>query len=232
MKVPAVLGLLWMASLPFSIYRHWLGLHYGLSVQPWAPWLWDWLKAGLIQTGLTVLLVIAGFAVARRSPRHWWLYGWAGTVLFMIGATYFVPLVFDPLFHSFAPLGRTQPQLIAPIQEVAAQAGFDVPPDRILEMNASGKTRTLNAYMTGFGATRRIVIWDTTIRRLTPPQVQTVFAHELGHVALGHIPRSLAFAAAGLFVVFWLLRKQRIEPRGCRASCSSPPSRRSSVNPS
>ena len=85
-----------------------------------------------------------------------------------------------------------------------------MPPERIYEMDASEKTRTLNAYMTGFGATKRIVIWDTAIGRLTAPQIQTVFAHELGHYALGHIPRSLGLAAVGLLAIFWWVRKRRV----------------------
>jgi Zn-dependent protease with chaperone function len=210
-SIAAVAGILWISSLPFPAYRHWLGLSFGLSIEPWAPWFLDQLKGGLIETGLFVAFGAAGFALARRSPRRWWLYGWGAATLIIIAATYAVPLIFDPLFHRFTRLERTHPDLLGPILAVAKEAGFDIPPDRIYEMDASEKTRTLNAYMTGFGSSKRIVLWDTTIRRLAPRQVQTVFAHELGHYALGHIPRSILLGSIGLLAVFWLARRQPIE---------------------
>ncbi len=195
-----------VAGLPFSIARHALGLAYWLSVESWRVWFLDWTKASLFGIGLTSSMAIAGFALVRRSPRRWWFYGWLLSVVAMIAGTYAMPLVFDPLFHDFKPLAVSRPDLIAPILAVAEKTGQSISPDRIFEMSASDKTRTLNAYMTGVGPTRRIVVWDTTVQHLTAPQIQTVFAHELGHYALNHIPRSIALAAAGLLVVFFLLR--------------------------
>jgi len=206
-----ILAIPWAASLPISIYRHHLGLHYGLSLTPWAPWLWDWFKGGAITTITTAALVAAGIWLVRLYPRRWWILAWAGTVLFIIGATYAVPVIFDPLFYRFRPLAQRHSQLIAPLQQVAATAGAPVPAERIFEMDASEKTRTLNAYMTGVGSTKRIIIWDTTVKRLTAPQIQTIFAHELGHYALTHIPRSIAIAALGLLAVFWFARRMTIE---------------------
>ena len=123
----------------------------------------------------------------------------------MIIATYLVPLVFDPLFYDFRPLMETHPDLVRKIEAVVHRAGMRVPPERIYEMNASVKTPAVNAYMTGFGSTKRIVVWDTTINALTPAEIQTVFAHELGHYALHHIPISIGVSAAGLFIGLWLL---------------------------
>jgi STE24 endopeptidase len=200
-----VLALLWIAGLPFMLYRHWLNLSYGLSVHPWHLWLWDALKAALL-TGIPAALLIAlALSIAGRWPRRWWLYAWGVCVAVMVAATYAAPLIFDPLFFNFRPLAETRPDLVRPLQDVAARGGYEVPPDRIFEMDASRKTPTMNAYMTGVGASRRIVIWDTTLQALTPPQVQTVFAHELGHYALQHIPKSLALAAAGVLILLWIL---------------------------
>jgi Zn-dependent protease with chaperone function len=202
--IMAVFGVLWLWSLPLSIYRHALGLEYGLSIHPWAPWLLDWIKAGLITGIPAALVVLAFYAIARRT-RAWWLYGWALGIVVMIAGTYLVPVVFDPLFFHFTPLMKTQPDLVPKIEAVAARGGFQVASERIFEMDASRKTPAVNAYMTGFGSTKRIVIWDTTIHALTPPQIQTVFAHELGHYALHHIPISIALSAAVLLIGFWLL---------------------------
>jgi Zn-dependent protease with chaperone function len=200
----AVFGALWLWSLPLSIYRHVLGLEYGLSIHPWASWLLDWIKAGLITGIPSALVVLAFYGIARRT-RAWWLYAWALAVAVTVAGAYLVPVVFDPLFFHFRPLMETRPDLVPKIEAVAARGGFHVPPDRIFEMDASRKTPAVNAYMTGFGSTKRIVIWDTTIRALTLPQIQTVFAHELGHYALHHIPISIALSAAVLLIGFWLL---------------------------
>src|SRR6185437_16922828 len=95
---------------------------------------------------------------------------------------------------------KTRPDLVKALEAVAARAGYAVPPDRVFEMRAAEKVKSVNAYMTGFGPTRRIVIWDTTIAALTPSQIQSVFAHELGHYALHHIPRSIALGSLLLLV--------------------------------
>lgn len=207
--IAAVFAVLWMWSLPLSVYRHHLALKYDLSIQPWAPWLVDWMKAGLISGIPAALVVLAFYALARRR-RAWWVYAWTLAVAVMIIATYLVPVIFDPLFFDFTPLMNTRPDLVPKLEAVAERGGFHIPPDRIFEMDASRKTPAVNAYMTGFGSTKRIVVWDTTIRALTPPQIQTVFAHELGHYALHHIPISLALSAAMLLIGFclldWLMR--------------------------
>lgn len=206
-----LMAILSAAELPIAAWRHHLGLFYGLSVEPWLPWLADWLKSSAISTLLGAAGLLGVISLIRRSPRRWWLYAWALSVVAMIAATYAAPLIFDPLFHSFRPLGDRHPELIAPVQAVAERGGEPVPAGRIFEMNASQKTRTLNAYMTGFGSSRRIVIWDTTVQRLTVPQVQTVFAHEVGHYALHHIPKSIAAGSIGLLVVLFLLRGLRFD---------------------
>ena len=200
-----ILAILWAADLPFDACRHWLGLRYGLSVHPWGPWFLDLIKASLITLIPAVLLIVAMLAAAAQWPRRWWICGWLLGVITMVAATYLAPLLFDPLFFEFKSLAATNPSLTTGLQKVASHAGFDVPQSRIYEMDASRKTRATNAYMTGFGDSRRIVIWDTSIQALTPPQVETVFAHELGHYALNHIPISIAIGAAGLFAALWLL---------------------------
>jgi Zn-dependent protease with chaperone function len=202
----AILAALWVADLPVAAYRHWLSLRYGLSVQRWGPWFLDVLKGDLIAGVIAALLIVAMLAAARRWPARWWVYGWALCVATMAALTYLSPLVFEPLFFEFKPLAGTNPALTAGLKSVAARAGYAIPEDRIYEMDASTKTRAVNAYMTGFGHSRRIVIWDTTLRALTPAEVESVFAHELGHYALHHIPQSLALGAAGLFMVLWLIR--------------------------
>lgn len=205
MAVTAILAILGIAHLPLDAYRHWLAVHYGLSVEGWAAWIEDWMKAGALTGAAAILITMVALAMARRNPKGWWVSAWVVLVSFVIGATYVLPVVVEPMFYDFRPLAQVHPELMEPLSQVAAYAGEPVAPERIFEMNASQKTRTLNAYMTGFGDTKRIVIWDTTAKILTPPQVQTVFAHEVGHYALGHIPRGILVAAGAMLLGLWAL---------------------------
>ena len=213
-----VLAIPWLADIPLAVYRHSLSMRFGISVQAWPSWSIDLLKAAAITAIPTILFLIGVLAAARRSPRRWWIYAWLLGVFVMIAATYVAPLIVDPLFYNFKPLEKSNPDLVRALQQVAARAGYNIPADRIFEMDASRNTRAVNAYMTGFGHSRRIVIWDTTLKVLDTPQIQTVFGHELGHYALGHIPRSLAIAATGLLLALWILYAflRRVHPTGVR----------------
>jgi STE24 endopeptidase len=214
----AVLAIPWLADLPLAMYRHSLAVRFGLSVQPWAPWFADVLKAGVVTGIPAILCVVGALAIAGKAPRSWWVSVWLIGVALMIAAAYAAPVIFDPLFHRFTPLERTRPHLVRALQEVAARAGYSIPSGRIFEMDASRNTRAVNAYMTGFGHSRRIVIWDTTLKALNTAQTQTVFAHELGHYALHHIPRGIAVGSLGLFVALWLLNRvlTRMRPKQVR----------------
>lgn len=194
-----------IAELPIAIYRHHLGLYFGLSVQSWPSWLADWVKGGAVALMPAILIVLLFFAFARKWPRRWYLYAWALSVIAMLAGAFASPLVFEPLFFKFRPLAQTDPKLVPALEEVVQRAGMYVPRDRMFEMDASTKTRAVNAYMSGIGSSKRIVIWDTTIAVLTIPQIQTVFAHEMGHYVLHHIPISLALAAIATLLGLWLL---------------------------
>ncbi|PYT07704.1 MAG: hypothetical protein DMF60_06510 [Acidobacteria bacterium] len=114
-------------------------------------------------------------------------------------------MVIDPLFNHFEPLERTQPVLAAEIEKVAKHGGLDIPRDRMFEMKASEKVNAIDAYVTGVGASKRVVIWDTTIAKMTPAQTVFVVGHEMGHYMLGHIPKGIAFAGTLIIVVLMLV---------------------------
>src|SRR4029453_1229735 len=115
------------------------------------------------------------------------------------------PLVIDPLFNRFEPLERTQPGLVTEIEKVVKRGGLDIPRDRMFEMIASEKVNALNAYVTGVGASKRVVVWDTTISKMTTPQTVFVVGHEMGHYVLHHIPKGIAFATLLIIVVLMLV---------------------------
>jgi len=112
--------------------------------------------------------------------------------------------VIDPLFNTFEPLRTSNPALVAQLEKVATRGGIGIPPERMFLMKASAKVTGMNAYVTGFGASKRIVVWDTTIAGATPDEIALIFGHEMGHYRLNHIPIGLAFVAVMLLVGFYL----------------------------
>lgn len=201
---PLLLAVLEVAGLPAGVARHWLALRYRISVQPWSPWLLDWAKGSLLQVALGILLVWLLYAVVRRSPRRWWFYGWLASLPILLFAVFLSPWLVDPLFFEFTPLAPAHPELAAQIEGVTARAGAEIPESRMYVMNASSKLNAMNAYVTGLGASRRVVVWDTTIARLSTPEVLSVFSHEMGHYVLGHVRAGVLFAAAMLLACLFI----------------------------
>lgn len=203
--VPLLFLTLDVLDLPVSLYWHALSLHYRQSIQSWGSWFWDWTKGELINVAFGIVLVLILFAVMRRSPRRWWLYFWFPAVLILFGIVVIRPLVIDPLFNQFEPLSKDHPDLVASIEKLANHAGVPIPPDRIFLMAASQKTNAINAYVTGLGASKRVVIWDTTIQKTTNDESLFIVGHELGHYVLGHVWQGFLLGAAGLLLALYLL---------------------------
>jgi Zn-dependent protease with chaperone function len=115
-----------------------------------------------------------------------------------------------PLFFRFEPLVERHPDLVREMSKVVDRAGLRIPPERMFEMKASEKLRSVNAYVAGIGASKRVVVWDTTIAKISTPETLFIFAHETGHYVLHHIPRLLTFASTAL-LVFFLVGQQAAE---------------------
>jgi|HubBroStandDraft_6_1064221.scaffolds.fasta_scaffold02595_9 STE24 endopeptidase len=193
-----------VAQLPFDAYEHHIGLQYGLSVQHWGSWLGDWAK-NLVLTLLGASVAGWGlYAALRGSPRRWWFYFWLGTIPFVVFVIFIQPVWIDPLFNKFEPLSGHHADLVADLERVVHRGGMEIPPERMFEMKASEKTTELNAYVTGFGSTKRVVVWDTTMEHLSSPQIMFVFGHEMGHYVLGHIPKMLAIYLALLLGLYYV----------------------------
>ena len=205
--VPLVLLTMALVSLPIGIYHQHLARAYELSVQGWGSWLGDWAKAQLVTFAIAVPMVLGLYAIVRRSPTRWWLYFWLLSAPVAVLLVFVTPVLLDPLFNTFEPLDRNQPQLVEPIERVVARAGLEIPRERLFEMKASDKVTTYNAYVTGLGATKRVVVWDNTARDLTVDETLFVFGHELGHYVLGHVYKLLAFALGLLLALFWVGRR-------------------------
>ncbi len=191
-------------DLPLAVVGHRLALAYGQSVEGWGAWFADHGKSFLLTWGVGSLLVMLLFWVIRCSPRRWWLWFWAATLPIILFGVFITPLLIDPIFNKFEPLQRTNPALVARLEQVVARGGMHIPPERMFLMRASEKVTGVNAYVTGFGASKRVVVWDTSIAKLTPDQIMFVFGHEMGHYVLHHVALGLLFTAVLLFVLFYL----------------------------
>lgn len=204
-----------LLNLPLSLFSQHERIAYGLSVQGWVSWFGDLVKSNLIALVLGWPLLMLLFLLIRKFPRRWWLVTWAVACCLVVVGVFASPYVIDPLFNKFEPLQNSNPALVAKLQQVVARGkGIDIPPSRMFLMKASAKTTTLNAYVTGFGASKRVVVWDTSVARFSPDEIALVFGHEMGHYVLGHIVFGVLFSFTFLFVIFgigfyalrWLLR--------------------------
>ncbi len=204
---PAFLLTLDVLSLPVTIYGQSLDLRYGLSVQSWPSWAWDWTKGELLGVGIGTLLVWGLYSVLRRFPTRWWFYGWLGLLPLLLLLMLVGPIYIAPLFDTFTPLESTQPALVPELEKVMARGGLSIERARMFEMAASDKVTTYNAYVTGIGASKRVVVWDNTSRDLTMPETMFVFGHEMGHYVLQHIWLSLGFAVVGLLLQLYLAHR-------------------------
>jgi STE24 endopeptidase len=184
----AVYGILFVLltgvlGLPLSWYQGFAREHaYGLSNQSLGRWFGDWGKALGLTCVIVPLLLWIPYWMLARSPRRWWLWTGLTAIPLSVLALIVAPLWVEPLFNQFGPLENKK--LEAEILELAARAGIDR--TRVYEVKKSVDTKTVNAYVTGVGATKRIVLWDTILARLTPDEILFVVGHEMGHFVLHH----------------------------------------------
>jgi len=188
--------------LPLAWYAGFVRQHaYGLSTETAGQWLADWAKGTAITAIATALVLWIPYRLLRASPRRWWL--WTGLLTAPITALAMIvaPVWIAPLFDEYGPMRDRA--LEARIHRLAARAG--IPDSRIYEVGRSDETRQVNAYVTGFGGAKRIVLWDTLVDRLQPDEVVFVMGHEIGHFVLRHtltvILGATLLATLSLFVV-------------------------------
>lgn len=190
-------------DLPIDLFQEFVLRVYKISVQTWPSWFSDWAKAQLVTIIIGSLLVYILYAVIRKSPDRWWFYFWTISLPLLLFGIFISPYVIDPLFNKYEPLSAHAPQLVPELQRITRRAGQEVAPERMFWMKASDKTVSTNASVNGFGASKRIIIWDTTLEQETTDEVLTDFGHEMGHYVLGHIWKGFIFFGAMLFVLFY-----------------------------
>jgi STE24 endopeptidase len=180
-----------VAPLPLAAVARRRSIAVGLTTQSWRGWAGDLVKSlaiGAVFAGAGAALLLA---LMRRFPRGWWLPGSAAVVAVSAGFLYAGPVVLDPIFNRFKalPPGRTRTDVL----ELARRAGVKV--GQVYEVDASRRTTAANAYVTGLGATKRVVLYDTLLKRFSRAEANLVVAHELGHVHHRDVQRSLLYLA-------------------------------------
>ncbi|WP_263380417.1 M48 family metallopeptidase [Granulicella paludicola] len=191
-----------LVSLPLDVYQQRLSLQYGLSVQSWPSWLGDTSKSLGLTWFFGGLIMMLLFYIIRKYPRRWWVVFWGFTIPLVFLIMFAVPYI-NHLFNHYEPLQQSNPELVTRLEQVVKKGHMDIPPERMYLMKASEKVTTLNADVEGFGSSKRVVVWDTTTRKMTPDEILFVFGHESGHYVLGHIETGLAATIMGLFLSFF-----------------------------
>jgi STE24 endopeptidase len=184
--------LLFLVELPLSYYVGFAREHaYGLSEQRFGKWAGDQLKG--LGVGLVVgaLVLWVPYWLLAKSPQRWWLLTGLLALPFYTLTLLVVPLWIAPLFNKFGPM--KDKALEAEVLAVAERAG--VAGARVFEVDKSVDTKKVNAYVTGLGSTKRIVLWDTLLAKLSPAETRYVVGHELGHYVLGHVWTSVLLSS-------------------------------------
>ena len=202
-----------LVALPLDAWAESVRRRYGLSTQTWGTWLVDVGKAYGVGLVITLIVLFGLFALVRWSPQWWWAWGAVAGALLVVVVSFAYPVVIEPVFNKFTSMesGPLRTSLL----EMADRDG--VPARDVLVADASRRTTALNAYVSGFGATRRIVVYDTLLDKAEPAEVRLVVAHELGHaknrdVLWGTLLGALGIATVVCVLAFalkfdWLLRR-------------------------
>jgi STE24 endopeptidase len=197
----ALLLIVRLATLPFGVWAERVRQTNGLSTNSWVSWSLDVAKAFGITAVISIVALLALVGIARRWPNWWWAIGAIGAALLVVIASFLYPLLIEPVFNKFTPMpdGELRTSLLA----LAQEDGIKV--DDVLVADASRRTTTLNAYVSGFGSSRRIVVYDTLIDQAPDAEIESVVAHELGHVAENDVMTGTLLGALGAMVAVLVL---------------------------
>lgn len=191
-----------IAGLPFDLYHTFvLERKYGFSTITWKLWLTDLLKSLLISSIMMTIIVSALIAFITYLPKSWWFWGWAFFTLFQVVMLWLYPVLIAPLFNKFEPI--KDESLKEKIVALLSKAGFQA--KGIYQVDEGKRSKHTNAYFTGMGKTKRIVLYDTLLSSHTQEEIVSVLAHEIGHWKKKHILKQLAFMILASLILFYLV---------------------------
>jgi STE24 endopeptidase len=190
----------WVLTFPLRYYSFTVSKSYNISVQSFHSWMRDGLVDFWISWALTTLMVGVMYWLIKKYEKRWWLFAWLLSIPFTVFLYFIQPVVIDPLYNKFYPL--QDQALKEKILNIAEKA--EIPAENVYEVNMSEKTNALNAYVNGIGSNLRIVLWDTTLNKLSDNQVLFVMAHEIGHYVMNHLYWNLISSIVLSFLGLWL----------------------------
>lgn len=196
-------SLSYMLVFPIKFFSYSISKKYGISIQPFDSWMKDNLIGFWIEAIILAFVIYVIILLVSKSPKKWWLYTWLLSIPFTLFLMFIQPVVIDPLYNDFYPIQNKE--LEREILQLAKEA--DIPAERVYEVNMSEKTNSLNAYVNGIGSNLRIVLWDTTLERLSKEEVLFIMAHEMGHYDLGHLKQLLFGMVAMSFIGLYITSK-------------------------
>lgn len=198
--VYSLLLALW--HLPLAFYGYTFDREYGFARQSVSLWLVD-RGRGYLFGLLSILAVWFGYRLLQWSPKRWWLWLWVGAIPWIVAQSILWPVVVAPMYNRFIPMpeGRLRDRLL----DLSRKAGVEGA--QVFEVDISRRTTKLNAYVAGIGPTKRIVIWDTTLKELSDDEIVAIIGHELGHYVLSHVWWNALSSCAGAFAILWLLSR-------------------------
>ena len=220
-----------LLAFPLTVYEHFFREHaYGLATQNFGQWFREQLIALGVNLIVTSLLLVGLYAVFRRAPRTWWIWGTIVSVIFTMLGIMLSPVYIEPLFNTYKPLN--DPAISEPI--LAMARANEIPVTQVFEVDASRQSNRVSANVAGFLGTTRIALNDNLLKQCTLPEIREVMAHEMGHYILNHSVKLvmyfglfflLGFAVAKAFFRYRRAALGRSLGRswGCRSSRSSPP---------
>ena len=195
--------LLFVVQFPLAYYRYTLSKSYGISTQLFSSWMRENVISFWMDFGMSVITITVVYWLMKKSVKRWWLYAWSLTVPFTIFLMFIQPVVIAPIYNDFYPL--QDKELETKILSLAAQA--DIPSEHVYEVNMAEKTNALNAYVTGIGSNSRIVLWDTTLNRLSDDEILFIMAHEMGHYVMKDIYIGIAGYLFMTLIGLWFIAK-------------------------
>ncbi|RJQ20303.1 MAG: M48 family peptidase [Nitrospiraceae bacterium] len=188
-------------SMPFDLYGTFkIENKYGFNTMTFKLWMTDTIKSLLISTVLMGLVISSGLFIIQKSPDLWWFYVWCFFLAFGIFMMYISPYVIEPLFHKFTPIENEE--LESGIRILMQKVGIKV--SRVFKMDASKRTKHTNAYFTGIGKVKRIVLYDTLIEKMDKDEILSVLAHEAGHWKKKHLLKHLIATEIIALIVMYL----------------------------
>jgi STE24 endopeptidase len=192
-----------LTTFPLNYISFSLSKTYHISTQTFSSWMKDELIDFWVNYGTMLIIVSVVYWLMKKSTKRWWFYTWLLSIPFTLFMTFLQPVVIDPLYNDFYPL--KDKNLETKILTMADKA--NIPAKNVFEVDMAEKTNSLNAYVTGIGSNARIVLWDTTLNRLSDKQILFIMAHEMCHYVEKHIYFGIASYLLLSLIGFYLTSK-------------------------